>query len=65
MEFTSCKEEGTKGEGVEDVAHNHKRSERNIIRDVRMVFLVRSAPWFSLTVFSPGSEGSVQAKALR
>ena len=29
MEFTSCKEKGTKGKGEEDVAHDHKRSERD------------------------------------
>ena len=29
MEFTSCKEKGTKSEGVEDVAHNHQFSERD------------------------------------
>ena len=29
MGFTSCKEKRSKGEGEEDVAHDHKRSERD------------------------------------
>lgn len=34
MEFTSCKDQGRKGQGVEDVAHIYRPTGRAIIRNL-------------------------------